>query len=154
HNLAPVAGVRLRDMSVVVGAAVDSQGRKFHIHSIMDGVAPTLPMGRPAVPTPDAPVPALDLEAASRDRLHRAAMPNAGDILGKYQLGKKLGEGAFGVVFNARDTGLDRDVALKFLRSHHVSNPQVLERFLQEARSAAKLSHPGIVTVYELGAAG
>src|SRR4029077_5592145 len=96
---------------------------------------------------------ALNLEDASRDRRHRAAIPNSGGTLGKYRLGKKLGEGAFGRVFIARDTGLDRDVALKFLRSHHVSNPQVVERFLREARAAAKLSHPGIVTVHELGTA-
>src|SRR5262249_17765589 len=126
----PVAGVRLRGRSVIVGgAAVDSQDRKFHIHGIMDGVAPTLPARGTAGQHPDAPGPDVDLEDASRDRPQRGAMPNSGDILGKYRLGKKLGEGAFGLVFAARDTGLDRDVALKFLRSHHVSNPQVLERF-------------------------
>jgi serine/threonine-protein kinase len=141
HNLAPVAGVRLREMSVVVGGGT------------VDGVAPTLPGGGPEVQPPDAPGTALDLEDTSRDHRHRGTMPKSGELIGKYRLGKKLGEGAFGLVFTARDTGLDRDVALKFLRSHHVSNPQVVERFLQEARSAAKLSHPGIVTVYELGTA-
>lgn len=77
----------------------------------------------------------------------------SGHTIGKYKLGKKLGEGAFGLVFIAHDTGLDRDVALKFLRPHHILNPQAFERFLQEARSVAKLSHPGIVTVHELGTA-
>lgn len=81
------------------------------------------------------------------------AAPHSGHTVGKYKLGKKLGEGAFGLVFIAHDTGLDRDVALKFLRPHHISNPQAFERFLQEARSVAKLSHPGIVTVHELGTA-
>jgi serine/threonine-protein kinase len=144
HEPAPVAGARLRERSVVIGGA-----------ATMDGVAPTLPAGGPAggpaVQPTDAPGPALNLEDAPRDRRHRGAMPSSGELIGKYRLGKKLGEGAFGRVFIARDTGLDRDVALKFLRAHHVSNPQVVERFLQEARSAAKLSHPGIVTVYELG---
>jgi serine/threonine-protein kinase len=79
------------------------------------------------------------------------AVPHSGDTVGKYKLGKKLGEGAFGLVFIAHDTGLDRDVALKFLHPHQIANPSILERFLQEARSAAKLSHPGIVTVHELG---
>jgi eukaryotic-like serine/threonine-protein kinase len=152
--LGPSLAGRRRDLAELGGdggAAVDDQGRKRHIQD--DGVAATLPLGRPASPPPDAPGSALDLEAVPRDRPHRGAVPNSGDILGKYRLGKKLGEGAFGLVFIARDTGLDRDVALKFLRAHHVSNPQVLERFFQEARSAAKLSHPGIVTVYELGTA-
>jgi serine/threonine-protein kinase len=79
------------------------------------------------------------------------AAPHSGHTVGKYKLGKKLGEGAFGLVFIAHDSGLDRDVALKFLRPHHILNPQAFERFLQEARSVAKLSHPGIVTVHELG---
>lgn len=81
------------------------------------------------------------------------AAPHSGHTVGKYKLGKKLGQGAFGLVFIAHDTGLDRDVALKFLHPHHISNPQAFERFLQEARSVAKLSHPGIVTVHELGTA-
>ena len=155
HKPAPVAGVRLRERSVVVGgAAVDGQDRRLHIDGILDGMAPTLPAGGQAGQPPGARGPALTLEDASRDRPQRGAMPSSGDILGKYRLGKKLGEGAFGLVFIARDTELDRDVALKFLRSHHVSNPQVVERFLREARAAAKLSHPGIVTVYEYGTAG
>ncbi len=71
--------------------------------------------------------------------------------IGRYQLGKKLGSGGFGVVFRAHDTSLDREVALKFLHAEHTATPQMLSRFLQEARSAAKIAHPGIVTVYECG---
>jgi serine/threonine protein kinase len=71
--------------------------------------------------------------------------------IGKYELGTQLGEGGFGVVYRARDTGLDRDVALKFLHTEHTSNVEILQRFLQEARSAAKIVHPGIVTIYECG---
>src|SRR5438105_12656856 len=72
-----------------------------------------------------------------------------GTQIGKYQIGKKLGQGGFGVVFLAQDTSLDREVALKFLNPEHTSTPQILQRLLQEARSAAKISHPGIVTVFE-----
>jgi eukaryotic-like serine/threonine-protein kinase len=100
-----------------------------------------------------APELKLDLKAMSSDRSYRMAAPHSGHMVGKYKLGKKLGEGAFGLVFIAHDTSLDRDVALKFLHSHHISNPQAFERFLQEARTVAKLSHPGIVTVHELGTA-
>ncbi|HEU0030242.1 MAG TPA: protein kinase [Kofleriaceae bacterium] len=71
--------------------------------------------------------------------------------IGKYLLGKKLGQGGFGVVFRAHDGSLDREVALKFLNAEASSTPQILQRFLQEARSAAKVAHPGIVTVYECG---
>ena len=74
-----------------------------------------------------------------------------GMMIGKYELGRKLGQGGFGLVFVARDTGLDRDVALKFLHPEHTSSPEILRRFLQEARSAAKIVHPGIVTVFECG---
>lgn len=71
--------------------------------------------------------------------------------IGKYQLVRKLGEGGFGVVYVARDTSLERDVAVKFLRAEHTANPEVVKRFLQEARSVARVAHPGIVTVYECG---
>jgi hypothetical protein len=78
-------------------------------------------------------------------------MLSTGTQIGKYMLGKKLGQGGFGVVFRAHDASLDREVALKFLNEEHSSQPQILQRFLQEARSAAKIAHPGIVTVYECG---
>ena len=71
--------------------------------------------------------------------------------IGKYELGKKLGQGGFGLVMVARDTNLDREVALKFLHAEYTANPDILRRFLQEARSAAKIVHPGIVTVFECG---
>ena len=71
--------------------------------------------------------------------------------IGKYELGKKLGQGGFGLVMVARDTNLDREVALKFLHAEYTANPDILRRFLQEARSAAKIVHPGIVLVFECG---
>ncbi len=75
----------------------------------------------------------------------------AGLRIGRYQVGRKLGQGGFGVLYVARDVELDRDVALKFLRPEHLTRPQVVQRFLQEARSAAKINHAGIVTVFECG---
>ncbi|MBA3454644.1 MAG: protein kinase, partial [Deltaproteobacteria bacterium] len=71
--------------------------------------------------------------------------------IGKYELTRKLGEGGFGVLFAARDTSLERDLAIKFLHPHHSSNPELVKRFVQEARSIAKVVHPGIITVYESG---
>ena len=66
-------------------------------------------------------------------------------ILGRYQLTKPLGSGAFGSVWSARDERLDRDVAVKLLPRERV----VHARFEREARAAARLQHPAIVTLYE-----
>jgi tRNA A-37 threonylcarbamoyl transferase component Bud32 len=71
--------------------------------------------------------------------------------IGKYEVHNKLGHGGYGIVYAARDTELGRDIAIKFLRPDYAGRPQVLHRFLQEARSAAKIVHPGIITVYECG---
>jgi serine/threonine protein kinase len=70
-----------------------------------------------------------------------------GTRVGKYELTRSLGQGGFGEVFVARD----RDCALKFLLPEHTTKPEILQRFLQEARSAAKIDHGGIVTVFECG---
>ncbi len=75
----------------------------------------------------------------------------AGTRIGKYVVERELGHGGFGVIYVGRDSGLDRDVAIKVLRSEHVSRPDIVQRFLQEARAAAKIDHPGIVTVFECG---
>ncbi len=75
----------------------------------------------------------------------------SGSRLSKYLLGRRLGEGSFGVVFSARDTALDREVAIKLLTSQHVYDPQMLSRFLQEATAAARIRHPGIVTMFDCG---
>jgi serine/threonine-protein kinase len=71
--------------------------------------------------------------------------------IGKYEVGRKLGQGGFGEIYAARDTGLDREVAVKVLRSEHTQRPQLVQRFLQEARAAARINHPGIVMVFECG---
>jgi len=71
--------------------------------------------------------------------------------VGRYEVLRKLGQGGFGVLYVARDLELDREVALKFLRPEHLTRPQLVQRFLQEARSAAKINHAGIVTVFECG---
>jgi hypothetical protein len=74
--------------------------------------------------------------------------------LGRFELGARLGEGAFGVVWRARDPLLGRDVALKVFRPHLAATPQDGERLLREARAAARLDHPNLVAVHDAGRAG
>jgi uncharacterized protein (TIGR03067 family) len=70
--------------------------------------------------------------------------------LGKFQLLERVGLGAFGAVWRARDTELDRIVALKIPHTGLLTSATELERFHREARAAAQLRHPGIVTVHEV----
>jgi serine/threonine protein kinase len=71
--------------------------------------------------------------------------------VGKFELLEKLGAGAFSYVFRARDTELDRVVAIKIPRVACLTNRSELDRFLREARSVAQLQHPGIVALFETG---
>jgi tetratricopeptide (TPR) repeat protein len=70
---------------------------------------------------------------------------------GRYQILGELGRGGMGIVYKARDTVLDRVVAYKVLPDALKENPQALRNFLREAKSAAQLNHPNIVTVYDAG---
>ncbi len=73
-----------------------------------------------------------------------------GKWLGTYEVTGKVGHGGMGIVYLARDHRLDRPVAIKMLAPKYTGNPQFRERLKREARAAAKLSHPGIATVYSL----
>ncbi len=69
----------------------------------------------------------------------------------RYQIVAELGRGGMGIVYKAVDSVLDRTVAFKVLPDALKDNPQALKNFLREAKSAAKLNHPNIVTVYDAG---
>ena len=76
-----------------------------------------------------------------------------GAQLGKYKLLRMLGEGGMGQVWAAHDPDLDREVALKLLRAEQAA-PQLRTRLLREARAMARLKHPNVLTVYEVGSEG
>src|SRR3974377_1277160 len=68
-----------------------------------------------------------------------------------YQILERLGEGGMGVVYRARDTHLDRFVAIKVLPPEKVADPERKRRFVQEAKAASALSHPNIIHIYDIG---
>ncbi len=74
-----------------------------------------------------------------------------GQTLNRYKIISLLGEGGMGAVFKARDVTLQRDVAIKIMHAHFARLPNFQERFLQEARTAARMDHPSIVQVYDFG---
>src|SRR3954447_21459335 len=76
-----------------------------------------------------------------------------GQALGHYRIEAKLGEGGMGVVYRAFDTHLDRPVAIKLLRPDLAASPDRKRRFVQEAKSASALNHPGIIHIYDIDSA-
>src|ERR1035438_5061089 len=73
--------------------------------------------------------------------------------VGRYEIIEQMGTGAMGNVYRARDTALDRTVALKTIRTGVDVVPEVRQRFYREARACARLQHPNIITVFDLGEA-
>ena len=71
--------------------------------------------------------------------------------IGRYELKARIGRGAMGVVYHARDAVMCREVALKVLTSDFEDDPEIRTRFLREAHAAAGLSHPNIITIYDVG---
>jgi len=75
-------------------------------------------------------------------------------LRGQFVVERELGRGGMGVVWLAREVQLDRLVALKVLPPLLATNPETRERFLREARTAARLAHPNVVPVYRADEAG
>jgi serine/threonine protein kinase len=103
-----------------------------------------------ALDHPAAPVPARGLEPA----IPRGAEPESaifGPVAGRYDLGDRIAKGGMGIIYRAHDRLLNRTVVVKVMRSRFLDRPNLLRRFLTEARISGRLQHPGIVPVYEVG---
>lgn len=106
-----------------------------HMDRVAAPVAPGLDVTRIAQPSATA-------------HLHTGAVVR---YFGEYELLGQLGVGGMGIVYKARQSKLKRIMALKLIKSGELANPQDLQRFEAEARAAARLTHPGIVAVHEVG---
>lgn len=74
-----------------------------------------------------------------------------GEVVAGFEIEEELGRGAMGIVYQARQTNLDREVAIKILSDESASDEVYVERFFREARAAASLSHPNVVQAYDAG---
>src|SRR5512143_3944326 len=92
----------------------------------------------------------LPTSPESAGALHPAASELSGRI-GKYQIVRLLGRGGMGAVYQAFDPHLEREVALKVMLPEIADNPEHKRRFEREARAVARLTHPNVVTVFDLG---
>src|SRR5450755_629383 len=76
---------------------------------------------------------------------------SAGARLGSFEILSPIGAGGMGEVYRARDTKLDRDVAVKVLPESVAADPETLARFEREAKAVAALSHPNILAIHDFG---
>ena len=103
--------------------------------------------------TPPPSSRASGSDVASGSHWSAAALAPGAMLGGRYQIVRLLGEGGMGSVYQARDSELDRLVALKVIRADLASNPAMLQRFKQELILASQVTHKNVVRIYDLGEA-
>lgn len=97
---------------------------------------------------PPVPLPPAPLSSGAHGTEFTDADPST---VGRYQVVRRLGQGAFGTVYLGRDDDLNRSVAIKVPNPRLFRSPEVAARWLAEARAVAQLDYPGIVPVYDVG---
>ena len=124
-----------------------------------DGLISQLQTGHKDASLADAPLPPELIAEAVETLLKQtgdfiAPLDSEGRrLVGRFELLEELGVGSFGKVYRAKDTELGRTVAVKILRAGRLASRDEVERFFQEAKSAAQLKHPSIVSIFETGQA-
>nr|NIR27200.1 serine/threonine protein kinase [Gammaproteobacteria bacterium] len=88
------------------------------------------------------------------DKTQTHVVLTKGTMVSHYRIVEKIGAGGMGEVYLAEDTKLKRKVALKFLSVEQINDKSVLQQFTQEARAAARLQHPNIITIHEVNEYG
>ena len=124
-----------KNQSVVIGHAG---------HSVLQELGQTI----------DVPhVMLRDADQEGRDPIERPDSQEIPDGAAdtRYHLDGEIARGGMGAILKGRDTDLGRDLAIKVLLDSHKDNPEVIQRFVEEAQIGGQLQHPGIVPVYELG---
>src|SRR5262245_23297556 len=89
--------------------------------------------------------------AHARMALHLPGIVASGSFFGPYRIDSLLGAGGMGEVYRAHDPRLGRDVAIKVLAAHLGHDADAVTRLTREARAVAALSHPGILTIHDIG---
>jgi len=122
----------------------DVSQRLSNVQSRISMVGPGNQRDVGSMPTMATPMPPSDGKSPVMTMVERS-------LHNRYDLERELGRGGMGVVYKARDTQLDRPVALKFLGSLVDGSEEFRQRFQREARAAAQVSHPNILSIYDIG---
>src|SRR4051812_4789858 len=117
--------------------------------------ASTAPRPPAATPAPMTPAPTTDTPYGTASSTMPAVDPLLGQTMaGRYHIQRKLGEGGMGAVYLATHMVLEKQVALKVLHGEFARKPDLVERFMQEAKSASRIRHENVIDISDFGTTG